>query len=97
VGDWVSQTVGGVTTRYTLDLNADLTQILADGTNTYLYGNERIAQYSGMSPSYFMRDALESVRQLADNTGACNFFKRTIVFLVPICPHFAGLQMLALG
>jgi RHS repeat-associated protein len=70
LGDRVSQTVGGVTTRYTLDLNSGLTQVLADGTNTYLYGNERIAQYSGTNPSYFLGDALGSVRQLVDSTGA---------------------------
>ena len=46
LGDRVSQTVGEVMTTYMLDLNAGLTQVLADGTNTYLYGYERIAQFS---------------------------------------------------
>ena len=39
----MQQTVNSVTTSYTLDLAAGLTQVLADGTNTYLYGFERIA------------------------------------------------------
>jgi YD repeat-containing protein len=34
LGDRVSQTVSGVTTRYTLDPNARLSQMLVDGTIT---------------------------------------------------------------
>ncbi len=75
LGDRVSQTVGGVTTHYTLDLNAGLTQVLADGTNTYLYGNERIAQYDAGGPEYFLGDTLGSVRQLVDGTGAITLTK----------------------
>jgi len=45
-GNRVAQMVGGVTTRYTLDMAGGLTQVLADGANTYLYGDERIAQYA---------------------------------------------------
>ncbi len=44
LGDRVSQTVNGQTTNYVLDLNAGLTQVLADGTNTYLYGAGRIGE-----------------------------------------------------
>jgi len=58
-----------------LDLNAGLTQVLADGTNTYLYGLERIAQYVGTTPSYFLGDALNSVRQLTDASGAVTLAK----------------------
>ena len=58
-----------VTTNYTLDLAAGLTQILNDGTNTYLYGNGRIAQ-AGSTTEYFLGDALGSVRQLAGPAGA---------------------------
>ncbi len=59
-----------VTTSYTLDLNAGLTQVLSDGANTYLYGAGRIAQQSAAGKEYFLGDALGSVRQLADATGA---------------------------
>ena len=61
-----------MTTNYTLDLAAGLTQVLADGTNTYLYGNGRISQHDTGTPdnSYFLVDALGSVRQLADPLGA---------------------------
>ncbi len=43
LGDRLQQTVNGETTNYTLDLNAGLTQVLDDGTDTYLYGVDRIA------------------------------------------------------
>jgi YD repeat-containing protein len=33
LGDRLQQTVGGVTTQYTLDINNSLTQVLADGAN----------------------------------------------------------------
>ena len=65
-GDRVSQTVGITTTAYTLDLAAGLTQVLSDGTDTYLYGVGRIAQYGASGAQYFLGDALGSVRQLAD-------------------------------
>jgi RHS repeat-associated protein len=61
--------VNEVVTQYTPDLNAGLTQVLSDGTNTYLYGVGRIAQYTTYSTDYFLGDALGSVRQLADHTG----------------------------
>ncbi len=49
-------------------MNTGLTQVLADGTNTYLYGNGRIAQ-AGSTTEYFLGDALGSVRQLADSAS----------------------------
>jgi len=58
-----------VTTNYVLDLNAGLTQVLADGTNTYLYGNGRIGELQPGGFAYHLGDALGSVRQLADASG----------------------------
>ena len=49
-----------ITTTYTLDLNAGLTQVLADGTNTYLYGNGRLRSRISRAVFQFtgeMRDA----------------------------------------
>ncbi len=69
ISDKLQQTVNGVATTYALDLAGGLTQVLADGTHTYLYGNGRIAQYTGTSAEYFLGDALGSVRQLADANG----------------------------
>jgi YD repeat-containing protein len=53
LGDRLSQTAGITTTNYTLDLAANLTQVLSDGTDTYLYGNGRIAQYDASGTQHF--------------------------------------------
>jgi RHS repeat-associated protein len=78
MGDRLRQVAGGITTTYTLDLNAGLTQVLADvangATNTYLYGNGRIAQ-QGLTTDYFLTDALGSVRQLTNSTGQVTLAK----------------------
>jgi hypothetical protein len=55
--DRLSQFKNGVTTHYTLDLNAGLTQVLQDGANTYLYGVNRIAQVAETQTGYFLPDA----------------------------------------
>ena len=44
--------------------------MLADGANTYLYGNSRLAQYTSATPNYFLGDALGSVRQMTTLTGS---------------------------
>ncbi len=75
LGDRLQQTVDSVTESYTLDLNNWLTQVLADGTNTYLYGAGRIAQYDAGGAEYFLGDALGSVRQLSDDAGAVTLVK----------------------
>jgi hypothetical protein len=46
-----------------LDLATGLTQVLADGTNTYLYRSSRIAQVRGTDREFYLGDALDSVRQ----------------------------------
>jgi len=68
LGDRVQQTVKGVTTTYVLDLNVGLTQVLNEGTDTYLYGLSRIGEES-IAWDYFLGDALGSVRQLTEGTG----------------------------
>jgi hypothetical protein len=65
---------------YTLDLNNWLTQVLADEMNIYLYGNGRIAQYNAGEAEYFLGDALDSVRQLSDSTGAVKMSKIYLPF-----------------
>ena len=74
LGDRISQTMNGQPTNYTLDLNAGLTQVLADGTNSYLYGNGRISQTNTVT-EYFLSDALGSVRQLTNASGAITYAK----------------------
>jgi len=66
LGDRLQQTVNGQTTTFTMDLASDLTQVLDDGTNAYLYGNGRIAQVNAANTEYFLGDALGSVRQMTD-------------------------------
>jgi len=68
----LQETVNGSTTTFTMDLNTGLTQALSDGTNTYIYGVDRIAQVntSTLITDYFMPDALSSVRQLTNTSGA---------------------------
>jgi RHS repeat-associated protein len=70
LGDRLRQTMGGVTTQYTLDINNSLSQVLADGANRYLYGMGRIAQQTPGGWQYFLPDALGSARQLTDVAGA---------------------------
>ena len=70
LGDRLETTTNGITTtHYTLDLAAGLTQVLDDGTFTYLYGNGRVAQYDATGAQYFLGDALGSVRQIVDSSG----------------------------
>jgi len=67
--------IGGQTTIFTMDLASGLTQVLDDGTNTYLYGNGRIAQVNTAGTEYFLGDALGSVRQMTDASGAVTLAK----------------------
>ncbi len=60
----------GVITRYALDLNAGLTQVLSDGANTYLYGLSRLGELQLGGFLYHLGDALGSVRQLVGASGA---------------------------
>ena len=69
LGDRLSETANSQTTHYTMDLNAGLTQVLQDGTYTYLYGAGRVAQYGANGPEYYLGDALGSVRQMVDASG----------------------------
>ncbi len=72
LGDRLTQ--NGV--QYTLDLNAGLTQVLADGTNTYLYGLARLAERGGGTNEYHLGDALGSVRQLTNTSGEVTLTRR---------------------
>ncbi len=68
LGDRLRQTVGVTSTIYALDPAAGLTQVLADGSTTYLYGAGRIAQQQ-TTKQYFGADALGSVRQIYNSSG----------------------------
>lgn len=64
LGDRISKASAGQTTNYKLDMNAGLTQVLADETNTYLYGVDRISQENAQGVDYFLGDTLGIMRQL---------------------------------
>jgi len=66
LGDRLSQIVNGEATNYTLDTVMGLTQVLDDGTNTYLYGLDRVGEQQPAGWAYHLPDALGSVRQLTD-------------------------------
>ncbi len=72
MGDRLRETIGEQTTTFAMDYNTGLTQVLNDGTNNYIYGNERIAQVN-TGTEYFLGDALGSVRQLTNNNGAVTY------------------------
>ena len=66
-----SETVGGLTTSYVWDRAKGLPLLVDDGTNGYLHADGVIAQIDGSNaPTYFLTDALGSVRGLTDLTGA---------------------------
>jgi RHS repeat-associated protein len=65
LGDRLQQAVNGVPTNYSLDINRVLTQVLAEETNTYLYGNGRIGEEQAGGWQMHLGDALGSVRQLS--------------------------------
>ncbi len=73
LGDRLQETLNGQTTTFIMDLNTDLTQALSDGTNTYIYGVDRIAQTQGGTTEYFLDDALGSVRQMTSASGTVTY------------------------
>jgi YD repeat-containing protein len=60
LGERLRQTVDSTTTNFTADLEGGLSQVLSDGTHTYLYGNGRMAQFAETETGYFLGDALGS-------------------------------------
>jgi RHS repeat-associated protein len=74
LNDRLQETVNGIITTFTMDLNTGLTQALSDGTNHYIYGFGRIAQVN-TTTEYFLGDALGSVRQLVDSGGTVTLAK----------------------
>lgn len=69
------KTVGGVTTNFVTDKNRDYAQVVAEvegGTTkaTYTYAADLISQNRSGTSSYYLYDALGSVKALSDSTGA---------------------------
>lgn len=58
----ITQATGSGTITYTQDLVAPLSQILSDGQARYVYGNERLFGDDGIDRTWYVGDALGSVR-----------------------------------
>jgi len=69
LGNRYQQSIDSVTTTYSLDIAADLTQVFGDGTNSYLYGLGRIGEAGAGGWLYPLSDALGSTRQLTNSSG----------------------------
>src|SRR6266508_3711297 len=72
-GALVAQTANSITTRYAQDLAAPLSQVLqtqGSTTTNYLYGFDRLASVSGSTRTWYVGDALGSVRRTLSDTGA---------------------------
>jgi RHS repeat-associated protein len=75
-GNRISKTQGGVKTKYINDVALGLVQVLmetddaGDTVTTYTYGNDLIAMNREDADFYYHYDALGSVRQLTDDSGA---------------------------
>ena len=57
-----------------------MVNVLADGENTYLYGNTVIAQVSDTQTGYYLPDVLGSVCQMTSSTGEVQLSKRFTPF-----------------
>src|SRR5262249_51508011 len=73
-GTLVSQASGGVTTRYTQDLAAPLSQVLQTKVGSaaitdYLYGLNRLASLNGSTKNWYVAGALGSVRRTGADAG----------------------------
>ena len=70
----VAQEIDGQFTRWVQDQASSLAQVLLEvsgsQTTAYLYGLGRLSQVEGSDAEWFLGDALGSVRQLVDDTGA---------------------------
>jgi RHS repeat-associated protein len=75
LGDRLRQTINSTPTTYAVDMAGGLTQVLGDGTNFYLYGTSRIGEKQTGGWRYHVPDALGSVRQLIDSSGAVTLAK----------------------
>jgi RHS repeat-associated protein len=75
LGNRYSQTIDGLTKSYTLDLAAGLTQVLEEGTTTYLYGLGLIGQETDGELELALSDRLGSVRQLVSDDQQVTLLK----------------------
>jgi RHS repeat-associated protein len=66
----VAQSVDGDPTSFSWDWATGIPELLSDGDALYLVGHETLGQYVGSAWTYYLPDALGSVRQATDGAGA---------------------------
>ena len=68
----MAQVANGTTTRYTQDLVAPLSQILQTNNGTltnYVYGSDRLMALTGSTRTWYLPDALNTVRRTLNDAG----------------------------
>ena len=66
----MAQSVDGDVTTFAWDWASGLPEMLREGGNLYLVGHDTLGRWDGAAWAYHLPDALGSVRQVADGTGA---------------------------
>jgi RHS repeat-associated protein len=66
----VAQSVNGTETPFVWDWASGLPEMLSDGDNLYLVGHDTLGQFASEEWAYYLSDALGSIRQETDDTGA---------------------------
>lgn len=95
LSDRLQQTINGAGTNYTLDQVARLTQVLADSSNTYLYGWGRIGERQPGGWQYHVGDVLDSVRLLSNEASMVTYTHTYDPF--GVTTHSAGIALTNYG
>jgi len=66
----VAQAVDGDETTYVWDWASGLPEMLSDGERLYLVGHDTLGHWGGGEWTYYLPDALGSVRQVVDGAGS---------------------------
>jgi len=66
----VAQSVDGDVTTFAWDWASGIPEMLSEGSNLYLVGYDTLGQWDGSEWTYYLSDALGSVRQVADGAGS---------------------------
>lgn len=90
LGNRYQQSINGDTGTSSLDIAADLTQVLGNGTESYIYGIGRIGESSPNGWQYPLSDALGSVRQLADSSASISLSRSYEPFGAPLKTYGDG-------
>jgi len=87
----VAQAVDGDVTTYAWDWASGLPEMLSDGEHLYLVGHDTLGHWGGGEWSYYLPDALGSVRQVADGAGSLVSSREWTPFGVEVGAAQAGL------